>query len=129
MFSRYSNFCLDILVMYNKPLIRKIRLILKFMTLQPRKQTIAIHTLPNISRSKENEAVEFGRLIEYNIGNILLEKLYTKCCGETILRPFFKKSKFSISLHFHTVCFYCMLSLGLLKYVETRLQTTCIYII
>ena len=98
MFSRYSNFCLDILVMYNKPLIRKIRLILKFMTLQPRKQTIAIHTLPNISRSKENKAVEFGRLIEYNIGNILLEKLYTKCCRETILRLFFKKSKFGISL-------------------------------
>ena len=30
--------------------------------------------------------------------NILLENLYTKCGGETIPRPFTKKSKLSISL-------------------------------
>ena len=30
--------------------------------------------------------------------NIFLEKLYTKCAGETIPRPFSKKSKLSISI-------------------------------
>ena len=28
--------------------------------------------------------MEFGQLIEYNMRNISLEKLYTKCEGETI---------------------------------------------
>ena len=35
LFSRYLNFCLDFLVMYQKGLIRKIRLITKLTTLQP----------------------------------------------------------------------------------------------
>ena len=39
-----------------------------------------------------------GQLVEYNSRNIFLEKSYTKCDGETIPRPFSKKSKFSISL-------------------------------
>ena len=42
--------------------------------------------------------MKFGQLIECNMINIFLEKLYTKWGGETIPRPFFKKSKFSISL-------------------------------
>ena len=57
------------------------------MTLQPGKQTIAIHILPNISRSKGKE---------HNI--IFLEHLCKKCDEETIPRPFSKKSKLSISL-------------------------------
>ena len=57
----------------------------------PGKQTIAIHVLPNISRSKGNRTVKFGRLIEYNIRNIFLEKAYIKYGEETIPRPFFKK--------------------------------------
>ena len=39
-----------------------------------------------------------GQLIEYNMRNILVEKSYTKCAGETIPRPLSKKSKLSISL-------------------------------
>ena len=35
------------------------------MTLQPGKQTIAIHILPDISRSKGNQAMKLGQLIEY----------------------------------------------------------------
>ena len=49
------------------------------MTSQPGKQTIAIHILPNISRSKGNQAMKTGQLIEYNMRNIFLEKPYTKC--------------------------------------------------
>ena len=68
------------------------------MTSQPHQQTIAIHILTNISRSKSNRAMKFGQLIEYNMRNIFLEKSYTKCGGETIPRPVLKKSKLSISL-------------------------------
>ena len=42
------------------------------MTSQPRKQTIAIQILPKISKSKDNQVIKFGQLIEYNIRNIFL---------------------------------------------------------
>ena len=64
------------------------------MVSQPGKQTISIHILTNISRSKDSQSMKFGQLKEYNMINIFLEKLYTK----TIPRPFSKKSKLSISL-------------------------------
>ena len=51
------------------------------MTSQPGKQTIAIHIYPNISRSKSNQAIKVGQLIEYNIRNSFLEKSYTKYGG------------------------------------------------
>ena len=79
-------------------MIRKIKLISKFMTSQPGKQTIAIHILPNISRSIFNQAMKFSQLIEYNKRNIFLEKSYTKFGGETIPRPFSKNSKLRICL-------------------------------
>ena len=55
--------------------------------------------LTNISRSKENQVMQFGQLIEYNMRNIFPEKLYTKCARETIPRPFYKKSNLSESLN------------------------------
>ena len=67
------------------------------MTSQGGKQTIAIHILVNISRSKGNQAMKLGQLIEYNMRNIFVKKSYTKRGGETITRLFFKKSKLSIS--------------------------------
>ena len=79
-------------------LIRKIRLISKSMTSQPGCQTIGIHILPNISRSKSNQALKFGQLIEFNMRNIFVEKSYTSCDGEAIPRTLSKKSKLSISL-------------------------------
>ena len=50
------------------------------------------------SRSKDNQIMIFGQLIEHNMRNIFLEKLYKKCGGETIPRFFSKKAKLSISL-------------------------------
>ena len=54
------------------------------MTSQSRQQTIFIiyciyiyiyvYILPNISRSKENQAMNFGLLIEYNIRSAYLDK-------------------------------------------------------
>ena len=84
--------------MYKNGLIRKVKLISKFMTSQPGKQTIAIHTLPSISRIKVNQTMKFGQLIEYDIRNTFLEKSYAKCGGETIPRPFSNKLKLSIFL-------------------------------
>ena len=51
-----------------------------------------MHILPNISRSKGNQTIKFGQLIEYNIRNICFEKSYTKCGEETIPRALSKKS-------------------------------------
>ena len=42
--------------------------------------------------------MKFGQLIEYNMKNIFLEKLYTICGVEAIPRPFSRKSKLRISL-------------------------------
>ena len=61
------------------------------MTSQLGKQTITIHILPNISRTKSNQTKKFAQLIEYDIRNIFLEISYTKYGGETIHKPFPKK--------------------------------------
>ena len=45
------------------------------MTLQPGKQAIVIHILPNISRSKDNQTMKFGQPIEYNMRKIFLKKI------------------------------------------------------
>ena len=55
--------------------------------------------LPNISRSKNNQTMKFGQLIECNMKNVFLEKSCTKCSGETSARPFSGKLKLNISLN------------------------------
>ena len=40
-----------------------------------------------MSRSKENQAMKFGQLIEYNMRTIFYEKSFSKCVGETIPTP------------------------------------------
>ena len=87
---KYLNFCLDFSSMPKKSLIRKIKLIRKFMMSQHRKQIIAVHIFSNLSRRKDNETIKFGKFIEYNIRNIFLKKSFTKCSGETIPNPSLK---------------------------------------
>ena len=53
-----------------------------------------MHILINLSRCKSNQAMKFGQLIGQNMRKIFLHK---KCGGDTIPRPFSKKSKLSIS--------------------------------
>ena len=48
------------------------------MTSQPGLQTIAIHILPKISQSKDNQRMKFGPLTEYNKRNIFLQNLFRK---------------------------------------------------
>ena len=57
-----------------------------------------MHILPNISRSKDNQTMKIGQLIECSMGKIFLEKPFTKCGGETSPRPFSEKIQLSISL-------------------------------
>ena len=68
------------------------------MTSQPGQQTIAIHILLNISRSKDNQTMKYDQLVEYNMRNMLknhtqnvLKKLFPD--------PYLKKTKLSISLN------------------------------
>ena len=103
-------------------MIRQIRLILKYMTLQSGRKAVAICILPNISRSKHIQTIKCGQLTEYNLINIFYKKSYTNCAGETIPRFFSKKSNwayFSInSLKIYMVCFYCMPSWSIIKHFE-----------
>ena len=62
------------------------------MTSQPGLQAIAIHILPSISRSKGNQAMKFGQLIEYNITFLL--KNHTQDVQEKLFPdPYLKKIK------------------------------------
>ena len=40
---------------------------------QTGQQTIVIHILPSISRSKGNQTMKYGQLIEYNTRNFFIE--------------------------------------------------------
>ena len=44
------------------------------MTSQTGQQITTIHILSNISRSKGNQTMKFGQLIEHSLGNIFLQK-------------------------------------------------------
>ena len=72
--------------------------------------------MPNISRSKSNQAMKFGQLIEYNMRNSFLEKSFMKYGGETITRPFSQKSKLYISLDQQSKVLYSLF----LLYVKLR---------
>ena len=76
-------------------MISKIRLISKIITSRPGKQAFAIHILPNIARSKDNQIMKFGQLLEYNMRSIFLN--HTQNVAEKLIF-LKKKSKFSIYL-------------------------------
>ena len=62
------------------------------MTSEPWKQTIAMHILSNISRSKGNQTMNFGQLIEYSMRNIFVLKNHTHDVMEELFQyPFLKK--------------------------------------
>ena len=71
---------------------------LNYMTSQAGQQAIVINILSNISKSKVNQTMKFGQLIEYNMSNIFLKKSYRKCGGETSPISFAGKLTLSISL-------------------------------
>ena len=74
---RYLDFCPDCWLC-RKRLMRKLRLISKFMTSQSGSRIITIHILSNIPRSEGNQTMKFGQLIEYNKRNTFFQKLCRK---------------------------------------------------
>ena len=44
------------------------------MKSDPDQQIIVIHILPDISRSKGNQTMKYGQLIDYSMGIIFIEK-------------------------------------------------------
>ena len=59
------------------------------MTSQTGVQTITINILPDISKSKDNQTMKFGQLIEYNVRNIVLEKSCSNQGKETNSKALF----------------------------------------
>ena len=59
------------------------------MTSQIGKQKVITNILPDISRSKGNQAMKFSQLIEYHMKNIFYENSGAKCDRETNSRPLF----------------------------------------
>ena len=64
--------------------------------------------------------------------SLLKQQLQSTCCPVS-QDPFLKSRNWANiwinSLNFHTACFSCIQSLGLSKYIENKLQTTCFYLI
>ena len=60
------------------------------MTSQTGQQIIAIHILPNISKSKDNQTMTFGQLIEYNKINIFLENDKQSVAEKLVPEPLIK---------------------------------------
>ena len=57
--------------------------------------TIIIHMLSNNSRSKGNQTMKFGHLIEHNMRKFFLKKSYTKCGGKVSPRFFYKNQNWA----------------------------------
>ena len=53
-------------------------LISKFRASQTEKQAITKHILLNVSRSKGNQTMNFGELIEFSMRNTFLQKSWRK---------------------------------------------------
>ena len=60
------------------------------MTSQPGQQAIVIHTLPSILRSKDNQTIKFGKLIEYNMKIIFLKNHMQDVVEKLAPDPFLK---------------------------------------
>ena len=67
------------------------------MTSQSGLQTIAIHILPNASRTKGNQTMKFNQLIEYNMRKISVYNHRQNVLEKLLPDPYLKKPKLSIS--------------------------------
>ena len=80
------------------------------MASQTGKQTIAIHILCNIWRSKGNQTMKYGQLIEFNKRNIFLKKSYTRFGEKLFSDSFLKNENWAYPwincLKFCTVCLF-----------------------
>ena len=93
------------------------------MTPQTGKQTTAIHTQPNISRSIDHRTMKFGQLIENNMKNIFMKNNAQNLVEKLIPGPFLKNQNSAYlwinNLKFYRVCFYW----GLPAYIKSKMLT------
>ena len=73
--------------MSKNDLIRRSRLVSKFMMSETGQQIVTIYILPNISRSKDTQTMKIDQLIEYNMRKVSSKIIHK----EAIPRPFYKK--------------------------------------
>ena len=68
------------------------------MTSQPGEQTITIHILSNISRSKDNQTMKLGQVIEYNKRIFFFKDQAENEAGRPVpdLFLFFKKALYEV---------------------------------
>ena len=83
------SFCHDFLVLQEKRLNQKDKVNFKIRDITTWLTKVAIHIFPNISRSKCNQTLKLGQLIEYNKRNIFLKNYAENEAGETSSRPVF----------------------------------------
>ena len=79
-----------------------------------------MHILPNISKSKSNQIMKFGHLMEYSIWNVMKYN-HIQSLVEKFPESFLKKSKLSISLDQQSKVLYSLFLL------YARLRTIKIY--
>ena len=94
------------------------------MTSELGKQTIAIHILPNISKTEGSERMKLGQLVEYNIRNIFLEKSSAKCGVENIPRSFSTTLSISLDQWSKVLCSLFLLHAKLWA-IEILLKLSC----
>ena len=86
-----------------------------------------MHILPIISRSKGNQTMTFQQLINITWAIFFFRNHTQNVVEKLVTEPFLKNYVYSYlwinSLKFNTVCFDCMPSWELSKYVKTKLQT------
>ena len=60
------------------------------MTSKIGQHLITMHILPNISRTKENQAMKFGQLIDYTVRNIFHKNHKQNVVEKLVPDPFIK---------------------------------------
>ena len=71
---RYLTFFPEFFGHVGKPTDKKAKVNFKIYDIPDWETKIAIHVLPNISRSKDNHIIKIAQLIEYNVRNTFLKK-------------------------------------------------------
>ena len=97
-FSRYLTFCFDFFGRVAKRLDQKDKVNFKIYDVTAWLTNNCNTHVAHISRSKRNQTIKFGQLIDYIMRINFIGKLYTKFGGETSPRLFSEKLKFRISL-------------------------------
>ena len=90
------------------------------MTSQPGKQIIAIHILPNITRSKGNQTMKFDQLIKYITSEIFFFKNHAESKAGRLVpdlfllfnKAFYEEKANGLHLNFNIFQFFNILPLG-----------------